>query len=1623
MAADGSGLRHGLAEKSDKKDKSLYTLAPPAGPAVAKAPWNPAFVALFGPTDTAHCDFSSPEQTELSRLVQKILKARFLPILCRYQNNPEDLKYAVMLLNNIAAHLCLSLKLLGEGSDVLSSPPDYRDAVSRYFEASKDRSTPFPVERLHVDPLELNAVDPFNFINETEVEEARVLWANEGSIQGATDSIAASKTAFTSFATQWSSFLYNHYMVQVPLVPVSPDGDLPLELEWTLPPLFDQVDERAFFDQMVYYTGEAVSPPEHAQQIVQEFRQGLVDVMAYLSRVSLPVQSQLLGIQSVVQDPLAGSPYQYVEIGAENHLSRIPTGNLFLEWGSEGIFHKASDQVETERILLFGQFASSAAWEDFAGAFDQEFDKIGQDFREYYATSPAWLAVVDGWEKKYGEKAVEDFLDSLVRDILNEFRIKFYDRWASLVRGVILNNVPMPTLYYVVQQDLISLELRSKQLGGKQDVDFLVPHSLAAINLILHTHEGNVLAQAGAVLGQNPWTIPTVHQVSEDYQGAVWFFDVMANAYDLHVGKKSTSTADLSPAPFLPSALAELDRLVPVFAKANDVLALQGKAWPDCLEGWSEYQNLRQGLRAQDTSQLFTAALFGFLEGKTSAQDFYTQARQKADHKNISLLYRLLQPLLQQSKPLEDGALQHLPPQDARGFVNRLRYAIYYLTYACKLYQVRAKRESLALASIVREDLDRWVKALPLGWPRRDGSTTTGFKGDYSFFPDKTLYLSQTDFYALFDPRATVEEEEVITKLTQFFTNFEDGYYKFFSYGGYQEDVHGKRIKYVRDHVALNQWLLVLQDMYQMAEVKLAYPGLALVDGDLAYVRRIQRIAKQLATNVQSFLNSPRPNDPFWAFMSGDREYTYIVPNRVIHTHDARLDFGPGQEGIKLKAEWLIWQGEHQPRALIDLHYPSFDIVSRALQASHTEEEEPSLVLQALELNLQRLGALNPFDFLAWYRHKARAPEMEYVVGRLYERATGGERADQIPRYDEIKRVLQSTSRHVLKKLSSLIKDGSIRDANLFAKEGFSASAVQLLTSLSPAELLWLSGHLKQWLNLSDRYYDQGETDDIYFDAIRQQEIDDFVFGLTPDEAVALLQDVIQDYKLPIPAQIPLSPLTDQGVQAVIERFEVYFSDPLLTEARGRQEELYLSLNKKNREFNPLEVLYLSLLVSHELFGNPPEAELATIKHDFEENYPWDKFDVDRVKDFYLEVPDSEKLTLYAFAYNLAFRYYRGHAVEYLERVQKTSESSAILDPFGRKGDGNEFWLWLRAKLSTPPDFSVYPNDMGTDQGVARTEFAEGEVLHIHRSWLSSYLWPRMPELADLTPKEFNQVLERAVTSRNFYDKNKVVLQERITALQKVDAERAKVLKATLPNHDELSPKELHDLNLALLALVDERFAAEVRNRRRLVEEADKILARDFGDLKQHGEIKLDIPTQLVLDHVFGELVKNFLADGDTAMPDEAAFSSMLYDILLGPYDADDPLERELYSRYNPNATGHGQGPPPELALIFSRDFFTAQTRLGDPRLLRRVKPVLEDMRQLLEDEASADKVQQIAADSWNDVKALETVYAADYLSYYTLAFYRYHDYERASEVEGRLKEIATAMAARIKTLERESRR
>lgn len=224
------------------------------------------------------------------------------------------------------------------------------------------------------------------------------------------------------------------------------------------------------------------------------------------------------------------------------------------------------------------------------------------------------------------------------------------------------------------------------------------------------------------------------------------------------------------------------------------------------------------------------------------------------------------------------------------------------------------------VARRIDSNLREWRGRLDTGWPELNGGSTLfnedealeaeSFRPDIDFKPDASFYLSEEDFLSLFLPESEGTDEEKILRLTVFLTDYENGYYRYFSPIAFEKDVYGRDIKAVRDHTCYDQLLLVLEDIFHYADRMLNFAeGISQEEQD--DYRSVSKIAKSVAYNLQASL-AQQPQVPFWV-KTKDKKIIGVVPHQTISGFHPDIRFGTEGEEAVFAVQHLVSVAQANP--------------------------------------------------------------------------------------------------------------------------------------------------------------------------------------------------------------------------------------------------------------------------------------------------------------------------------------------------------------------------------------------------------------------------------------------------------------------------------------------------------------------------------------------------------------------------------------------------------------------------------------------------------------------------------------------------------------------------------------
>jgi hypothetical protein len=1590
--------------------------------------WRPSMLTAYPIDGFSGCDMATDVPTQFRQLLWNMLKSSFFPILCKYKDNPDDFAYAVTIFNAIADHFCSASKLELSPVNYHRTPNGFVDIVENHYERPIPGELPFPLERVQVSRVPLNRVEPKNLMSDEEIKETDAIIRNGHRLKNShtSDNLEATYPIYVDYATQWSTHLYDNQIMQGPMRPTSVDGDLAYELEWSLPPVFSRQSSIALFNTLVPYLDFGVNPPERAKDILQDFRDELTNVLTYLEQATVPLDYQLFGVESNLTRN-AGT-YSMTQIDQAIDHSLLETnhsGTTAKKYGLD--YFKDLDDL---RNTLDGENIASEY--KSSKAVDTLVDDFKAGFEDIKATMSAKGSAIPLNPK------ITNF-DALAR--------KVYDPWCRAILQAILHNRPVTAAFADIHSLLSGTELLpDNEYYNDVPVPEIKVYSrqvyaliLDKISSILNNNKSSFLNEAALTLASSPNGVGMYEVAVADYDNITWYLNttnLLYNNYIKDINKDRqhdyTDYAHLSQeAPFITYTISSGHALMDVLDTSSEILALSSNSSLLGIRAWPEYEDLNKSCFSEDPELLFANVARGFFEMNIQADDFYDDIGDTVNEENISTLRNILACLLKDYQAVEDTVLENLSPELSKRFINRLRYAINLLKFYSKQYEAYETRGTTELTDLVNDDLSAFISDLPFGWPAESGTTMDGITLNYSFDPNPRYYLSQDDFYLIFQPDSPYTAKQASGMLKQFFTNYRKGYASFFLFGGYESNSKGVQVAYDRKLEILNKLLLTLEDIYLAGD--LHKEEMAGEFGDnYQYCDNIYRLAKDTFHQVTRFMGSKHINDPHWGLMearvSDVTEFTGIVPSYVDHRHDPGIDFKNAEEAIMLDVNSHIWQGEQQPWVYLDNYISNYNVASFVANKNKSNDAVSHII--TYETALAELPKPSEFDFLEWYLHNANAPELQYLIGQLLTivaeasdfKETNSYSLDdeedinlkyraltdaQKQRYHAVVGIIERTPKDLLTDISETFSQIDFLDQVISMP--LPESALLLFAEMPSHESIWVAGYLGNRLAASKRYSVNKDWKQITYEGFRQDHIDRYLFErdvTSADEDVAwasnLLEELARNYDL----ELGDINNDDKSAQVISQTNDYYNSE--IAAGRRSAKELYLKLNdnKSDGSFTPEEVLYFTSLLSSELYGTPDLVSLKSLEDTFEYEYP-DFFDTDKVRMFLETVPDQEKPYLYAYAYRLSQSHYEQTARIYFKHSSQDSTALFYTDPTLQQP--TEFWE-VMSEFANQPDYANLAQDHNISNTFRVDDFEPDEIEEIRAAWNYNGIRPRMPNNSRFVSVDCAQHLNEQLDNRNFFERNEQVFTEALLINNPDLALSMPDLWAALYNMNNLPPEDVIQMNAILLASINPYLSVKIQNRQRLVNKIDKALDQYKPDL--------DLPAEMALTSMLDGIVasyERFDSDGGLFQHKPELFTE-IKDILFGEHDLSSSVERSLYSRYNPNGHYGNYGTPPELSMIYSKTFFSAKTRVEDPRLLRRIKPMLTDMYKIFDEEMNEEQISTLIQTDWNDLEAMELINAEynNIFTKYTVAYYYSHDADKVEQVQTSLNIINRELTNKI---------
>lgn len=762
------------------------------------------------------------------------------------------------------------------------------------------------VEKISIDPLDLVSADPYDYIIASSRDEAASLIEQSQAFNKALLDICnaedpllgsgyevvqdlwlemelgttpiQSEDSMALLAVindvemrlneRWSALYETAGLLPIPHSPLHVDGDLPLEYRWQRPQTFKSFEQEELYRQLIDF-----GPPPQA----------LADLRLLQSFIKDDGNRFLEGLKTKYGADFAG------QMSGVYYTAPVSV--------SEGDFRYPDLIFPPARELVLAQAESLAS--DRAIAVDQVRTRLNSVL---WINNPVWKMLTDEfntvtqkiWDGDESLLAPPIAGGSLQGDRLPADAIaKWSENIFSAVVTMYQKQLKISEFSNFVFSDYISVIESEADKDAKQYYQIQLAIILRAIPNII---------------GKTSW--PSSLSSSNDASLDPLLSDSLQLIENIIAYLEGRNVEDSL---FIENSITEIDKINEVLEKAQGTLSIP-RDLVNALELWPRFQGLKEKLLQIDADGVWTSNLTEFISGSSSARDFFANTQDLPAIEGATGA-----DFLSAVDLLEKEVCDYVWPEQAEKFVNRLRYALYLNHYKVKEKNTAEQVHLDTFEGRVAADLWHWFDALDTGWPGIDGTSSFiqddalldeyAFKPDITFEPRHEAYISQDEFLNYFNRDCSEPEQIVIARLTRFFADYENGYYRYFSPIAFERDVNGRESKGVRDHTCYNQLLIVLQDIADYAE-DLSQSPTDLDPSAQEYCQRVARIARAVTYNINQFLKQ-QPQSPYWV-LTQDGHITGIVPQESI-SHPTSISLGTILNESTLSSQNTLYHTQNQP--------------------------------------------------------------------------------------------------------------------------------------------------------------------------------------------------------------------------------------------------------------------------------------------------------------------------------------------------------------------------------------------------------------------------------------------------------------------------------------------------------------------------------------------------------------------------------------------------------------------------------------------------------------------------------------------------------------------------------------
>lgn len=738
------------------------------------------------------------------------------------------------------------------------------------------------------------------------------------------DTMAAMHLAESALNGEWAKLYAKAYLVSDLSVPRGVDGDLPAELLWHLPQVFETREEQALFESILAYhvrlsDEEPEARPAESKKLFDALEKIVSEEVGLIADFENDVANPGAYLTAAADEilPAAGdeAAARFSEAAIKQHPSRANIGFKAKALREDTL---VVDQLAAYEIFNGTVVAKALSDELIAvsrGILSGESPYLaGPELSAAEAALFSYRLRESELKEKYPDLSFADFQDSWIRnatpDLIRQDLVTTLAPLVHLVFDALSDVISIDDFVAKLTSYLASFQMEMSPAVLAQFREFF----RAVLDVVGKTdgEHGLVLQsaaeaeipelQAEAFVERLEETMSALECVLTETASGPWSAAQGRIIQKIAVRNARKDVSDVS------EVVGLAQGLMAGFAGAATEIK-------PSLQGWDSYLGFTAKLASLDPELTFGMIIRRFVEGDTTAADFAAALDSVTLPQTQAVAEKLLSAeLLPAIDVLENEALYRLGPYQALRFVNRMRYAFYRLNGLVQDLKIRQERLENPLESLIRQGLERFYGELETGWPSIEGLPERSLldeedtAADREFLPGGSYYLDRDDLQKLFSKGEDQPVLVKIAKITQFFLDYEQGYYRYFAPLAFEKNAEGVEIKAVRDHAYLNQFASLMKDF--AASAKLFLENDAALDEDTkSYYRDVIRVASEVEKNIEDFVTTP-PAMPFWIVEDGVS--ARVMPQEVIQnpTVPAVQD---DSEALRTSVKSRLYQAQHAP--------------------------------------------------------------------------------------------------------------------------------------------------------------------------------------------------------------------------------------------------------------------------------------------------------------------------------------------------------------------------------------------------------------------------------------------------------------------------------------------------------------------------------------------------------------------------------------------------------------------------------------------------------------------------------------------------------------------------------------